>query len=68
MKILFVLEHFYPYIGGAEKLFYALATNLAKEGFEVIVVTTQFDKKLPLVEFHKNVKIIRVKCFCFLFG
>jgi|TARA_B110000483_G_scaffold229422_1_gene293417 glycosyltransferase involved in cell wall biosynthesis len=62
MKILFVLEHFYPYIGGAEKLFYALATNLAKEGFEVIVVTTQFDKKLPLEEFHKNVKIIRVKC------
>lgn len=62
MKILFVLEHFYPYIGGAEKLFYELSTNLAVQGFEVIVVTTQFDKKLSLVENHNGLKIVRVKC------
>ena len=62
MKILFVLEHFYPYIGGAEKLFYELTTNLAKKGFEVTVVTTRFDKNLPLVEFHRGIKIERVKC------
>ncbi len=62
MKILFVLEHFYPYIGGAEKLFYVLATNLAQQGYEIIVVTTQFDKNLPLEEDHKGVKIVRVKC------
>jgi glycosyltransferase involved in cell wall biosynthesis len=63
MKILFVLEHFYPYIGGAEKLFYELSTNLAKQGMEVIVVTTLFDKNLPLEELHNGVKIVRVKCY-----
>jgi glycosyltransferase involved in cell wall biosynthesis len=63
MKILFVLEHFYPYIGGAEKLFYALTTNLVKQGYEVIVVTTLFDKSLPHLEFHEGVKIRRVKCY-----
>ena len=63
MKILFVLEHFYPYIGGAEKLFYGLSTNLAKQGMEVIVVTTLFDKNLPLEELHNGVKIVRVKCY-----
>lgn len=63
MKILFVLEHFYPYIGGAEKLFYELSTNLAKNGIEVIVVTTLFDKNLPSEELHNGVKIVRVKCY-----
>lgn len=63
MKILFVLEHFYPYIGGAEKLFYELSSKLAEKGFEVIVVTTWYDKKLPREEMHKGVKIVRVNCF-----
>ena len=59
MKILFVLEHFYPYIGGSEKLFYELTTKLAAQGFDITVVTSLYDKKLPLVESHKNVKIVR---------
>jgi len=63
MKILFVLEHFYPYIGGAEKLFYVLSTNLAKQGYEIVVVTTRYDNKLPKEEVHKGVKIVRVKCY-----
>jgi len=62
MKILFVLEHFYPYIGGAEKLFYELSTNLTDQGYEIVVVTTQFDAALPLVEMHKGVKIVRIQC------
>ena len=63
MKILFVLEHFYPYIGGAEKLFYELSTNLAQQGMEVTVVTTLYDRKLPKEELHNGVKIVRVKCY-----
>lgn len=63
MKILFVLEHFYPYIGGAEKLFYVLTTSLAKEGYEVVVITTQFDKKLLKEEVHRGVKIVRINCW-----
>ena len=63
MKVLFVLEHFYPYIGGAEKLFYVLTTNLVRQGYEVVVVTTLYDKKLPKTEIHKGVKIVRVNCY-----
>ena len=63
MKILFVLEHFYPYIGGTEKLFYVLTKALAKDGYKVTVVTTLFDKKLPAEEIDEGVKIIRVNCF-----
>jgi glycosyltransferase involved in cell wall biosynthesis len=62
-KILFVLEHFYPYIGGAEKLFYVLTTALAERGYEITVITTQFDKKLAKEEIHEGVKIIRINCF-----
>lgn len=62
-KILFVLEHFYPYIGGAEKLFYVLTTGLAKRNCSVTVVTTLFDKNLPTEEIHRGVKIVRVNCF-----
>ena len=62
-KILFVLEHFHPYIGGAEKLFKVLTVGLANKGFEVVVVTTKFDKELPSEEIFEGVKIIRVNCF-----
>ena len=63
MKLLFVLEHFYPYIGGAENLFYVLTTALVKEGYDVVVITTRFDDKLLKEENHKGVKIVRVNCW-----
>jgi len=62
MRILFVLEHFYPYLGGAEKLFYDLSTSLAKEGNQIVIITTQFDKNMLLHETHKGVEIIRINC------
>ena len=62
MRILFVLEHFYPYIGGAERLFWELATALAAQGYEVGVVTTRFRKGLPKEEVLSGVKIFRVDC------
>ena len=61
-RILFVLEHFHPYIGGAEKLFYQLTTGLVKKGNEVTVLTTRFDDQLPKKEIHQGVKIIRINC------
>lgn len=39
MKIGFVLPHFYPYVGGGEKLFYDIAKELVKRGHTVDVVT-----------------------------
>lgn len=62
MKILFVLEHFYPYIGGAEKLFYELATALVREGHQIGVVTTRFRPDLPEQETLEGVKVVRVNC------
>ncbi len=38
MKIAIVLPHFYPYVGGAEKMFYDLAKGMVKAGHEVKVV------------------------------
>ena len=38
MKIAIVLPHFYPYVGGAEKMFFDLAKGLKEAGNEVRVV------------------------------
>lgn len=63
MKILFVVEHFYPYVGGAEELFLNLTVSLAEAGYEVSVVTTQFDKSGKKSEIYKGVSITRVNCY-----
>lgn len=39
MRIAFVLPHFYPYVGGGEKLFYDIAKEMVKRGHNVRVVT-----------------------------
>jgi len=41
MKICFVLEYYYPHIGGAETFFGNLVERLAGEGHECFVVTTR---------------------------
>lgn len=63
MKILFVLEHYFPYIGGVETLFQSLTESLVKEGHSVLVVTTRFDKSLAKAETINGVKIQRVSSF-----
>lgn len=63
LRILFVLEHFYPYLGGAEQLFWVLSTALAKAGHEVTVVTTLFRRGLPASETIEGVYIRRVRCY-----
>lgn len=62
MKILFVVEHFYPYVGGAEELFLNLTVSLAECGHDVSVVTTLHDKSLEKFEVIEGVKITRVNC------
>ena len=63
MKILFVLEHYHPYLGGAEKLFKQLAEGLAARGDEVTVLTTRFKKDLPDQEIIGGVHVERVQCY-----
>jgi glycosyltransferase involved in cell wall biosynthesis len=63
MKILFILEHFHPYLGGAEHLFWTLSKALVNRGNEVGVVTTRFRKDLPKQEEIEGIKIYRVNCY-----
>lgn len=60
MKVVFILEHFYPYIGGVEKLFLQLTKKLVLEKNTVRVVTTRFDKTLPQREIIDGVEVIRL--------
>ena len=62
MRILFVLEHFHPYIGGVEYLFWQLSKSLVSQGHEVMVITTRFDKKLPQRDCNEGIDIYRVNC------
>ncbi len=62
MRILFVLEHFHPYIGGAEHLFWELSRALTDRGHDVRVVTTRFRADLPAQECIDRVTIRRVNC------
>ncbi|MBT8189525.1 MAG: glycosyltransferase family 4 protein, partial [Bacteroidia bacterium] len=59
MKILFILENYYPNIGGVETLFKNLSESLVKNGYEVTVLTNRFSNDLPLREDINGVKVIR---------
>lgn len=41
MKIAYILPHFYPYVGGGEKMFYDIAVAFQRAGHEVRVVTRE---------------------------
>ena len=45
MRICLVLPHFYPYVGGGEKLFYDLAKGLILRGHEVRVIAEKVDSE-----------------------
>jgi D-inositol-3-phosphate glycosyltransferase len=60
MRILFVLENYYPFIGGAEVLFKNLCEGLAERGNDVRVITTLIPGT-PEKETINKVNIIRVR-------
>jgi glycosyltransferase involved in cell wall biosynthesis len=60
MKILFILENYYPNIGGVETLFKSLSASLIKEGHQVTILTNRFDKSLLENETIDGSKVIRV--------
>lgn len=72
-RILFILENYYPNIGGVETLFKTLAESLAEKGFQVQVLTNRFNKDLPKREWRGDVEIVRLSLgnrylFTFLAG
>jgi D-inositol-3-phosphate glycosyltransferase len=61
MKILFVVENYYPHIGGVEVVFKNLAEGLAAEGHTIIAVTHRL-KGTKKYEVLNGVRIHRVSC------
>jgi glycosyltransferase involved in cell wall biosynthesis len=60
MKILFILENYYPNIGGVETLFKSLAEKLKEEGHEILVITQKSQKGVPSFEVINGVQIKRL--------
>ncbi len=60
MRILFVLENYYPFIGGAEVLFKNLCEGLADKGNDITVITTRLPGTPEKERIHK-VSVIRVR-------
>lgn len=63
MKILFVLENYYPHIGGVETLFKNLAEALSKEKHEVVILTTLKNASDTRVEKLDNITVYRKNYF-----
>ncbi|MFH2027620.1 MAG: glycosyltransferase family 4 protein [Nanoarchaeota archaeon] len=62
MNILFVLENYYPHIGGVEVVFKNLAEGLVKLGNDVSIITHRL-KDTKKFEVINDVKIYRISCF-----
>jgi len=60
MKLVYVLELYYPNIGGVETLFKNLIESLAKEGHQITIITSRISTDDPLREKHGNIQIIRM--------
>lgn len=65
MRILFVLDYYYPFMGGSEVLFKNLAEGLVKKGHNVSVVTSKVESSLTQ-ETLNGVKIKRISVPNFL--
>jgi glycosyltransferase involved in cell wall biosynthesis len=62
MKVVHVITHYYPIIGGLERAVQSLAEELAKMGHEVHVITSRFGaKNRPKEEVINGVYVHRVK-------
>ncbi len=61
MKILFILENYYPHIGGVETLFKNLADALSKEDHEVVILTTLKNAANARIEKIDNITVYRKK-------
>ena len=63
MRVLLVLEHYFPNKGGVERLFKNLAENLANNNFQVTVITTKTNKELLNNEVLNGVQLIRLPLY-----
>ena len=59
MRILFVLENYFPNIGGVETLFKTLVEQLDEKGHQITLITTKLEKEHPSKEVLGNITILR---------
>lgn len=59
LHVLFVLENYFPNIGGVEKLFKTLAESLARNGHQVTILTTRLSPNDPRKETEGNITVHR---------
>ncbi len=60
MKILEVLTYYRPWVSGLTIYVERLSKALARAGHDVTVLTSQYDRRLPLYDVVEGVKIVRV--------
>ena len=60
MKILIVLTYYRPHISGLTIYAERIATEFARQGHQVTVLTSQYEKDLPREESVEGVRVIRV--------
>jgi len=60
MRLVYVLEYYYPNIGGVETLFKSLIESLAQEGHQITIITSQVTPDAPLKEKQGNIQISRM--------
>lgn len=63
MRILIILNYYYPYVSGVSEYARVLAEELVKKGNEVTVLTSNHDK-LVKKEIINNVKVLRMPIIC----
>ena len=61
IKVLQVCQRYFPYIGGLETHVRKISEGLARQGFEVDVVTTDPSRRLPKEELINGITIRRFK-------
>lgn len=59
MKIVYVLEHYYPHVGGVEVFFQHLAEGVAAQGHDVFVITSK-EKETKKFELLSGVQVHRI--------
>ena len=59
MRLLFALTYYRPYVSGLTIYVERLATELARRGHTVTVLTSQYDPSLPVREVIDGVRVVR---------
>jgi len=60
MKILEVLTYFRPWVSGLTIYVERLSKALVEQGHDVTILTSQYDRRLPLYDVMDGVKVVRV--------